>query len=131
MKKLLVFSIVLFGGFVFMNFSNIQNEKARQQNDKYEVPENVQAIIDKSCKACHNTNSESEKGKKKLNWDLMKEGYKTYKVIAKLGEIEETISENEMPPEKFLAKHPEKKLTAEEKEIMIQWVKEMTEKLSE
>ncbi len=131
MKKLLLFSIVTFGGLLFMNFNRIQSNEPNPVNDKYEVPENVQAIIDKSCFGCHNSDSKNEKGKKKLNWDLMKNGYKTHKIIAKLGEIEETLQKNEMPPEKFLAKYPDKKLSEEDREIMIEWARETAKKLSE
>ncbi len=131
MKKLILFSILAFGGFIFMNFSRSSENTPNPNNDKYEVPENVQAIIDKSCKGCHVSDSKNEKGRKKLSWDLMENGYKTYKIVAKLGEIEETLQNKEMPPEKFLAKYPEKNLTDEEREIMLNWAKEMAKKLSE
>ncbi|MCF6242112.1 MAG: heme-binding domain-containing protein [Bacteroidales bacterium] len=131
MKKLVLFSIIAFGGLVFMNFSRVENQTINPQNNKYEVPENVQAIIDRSCFGCHNSDSKNEKGKKKLSWDLMKKGYKTHKIIAKLGEIEEVLQKNEMPPEKFLAKYPDKKLSDDERNIMIKWAQEMTKKMSE
>ncbi len=131
MKKLVLFSIIAFGGLIFMNFSRIDSKSVNPKNDKYEVPENVQAIIDRSCFGCHNSDSKNEKGKKKLSWDLMKKGYKTYKVIAKLSEIEEVLQKNEMPPEKFLAKYPDKKLSDEEREIMIKWAQDMVKKMSE
>ena len=37
------------------------------------------------------------------------------KMIHALREINEVVEENEMPPEKFLAKYPDKKLRDEEK----------------
>lgn len=131
MKKLVLFSLIAFGGLVFMNFNRVEDQSINPESTKYEVPENVQAIIDKSCFGCHNSDSKNEKGKKKLSWDLMKDGYKTYKVIAKLGEIEEILQKNEMPPEKFLAKYPDKKLSDEQREIMIQWAQDMAKKMSE
>ncbi len=131
MKKLVLFSIIVFGGLIFMNFSKIEYQTINPVNDKYEVPENVQAIIDRSCFGCHNSDSKNEKGKKKLSWDLMKNGYKTHKIIAKLGEIEETLQKNEMPPEKFLAKYPDKKLSDKEREIMIKWAQDMAKKMAE
>ncbi len=131
MKKLLLFSIVTFGGLLFMNFNSVQTKEFNPVNDKYEVPENVQAIIDKSCFGCHNSDSKNEKGKKKLSWDLMLKGYKTHKIIAKLSEIEEVLQKNEMPPEKFLAKYPDKKLSDKDREIMIEWARETAKKMSE
>jgi hypothetical protein len=84
------------------------------------VPDNVKAIIEKSCFGCHNTDSKNDKAKEKL--DL-----KTFDALGKkemihaLGEIAETVEENEMPPAKFLEKFPDKKLTDAEKKILIDW----------
>lgn len=86
------------------------------------VPDNVKAIIEKSCFGCHNTDSKNDKAKEKL--DL-----KTFDALGKkemihaLGEIAETVDENEMPPAKFLEKFPDKKLTDAEKKILIDWAK--------
>lgn len=86
------------------------------------VPDNVKAIIEKSCFGCHNTDSKNDKAKEKL--DL-----KTFDALGKkemihaLGEIAETVEENEMPPAKFLEKFPDKKLTDAEKKILIDWAK--------
>ncbi len=86
------------------------------------MPDNVKAIIEKSCFGCHNTDSKNDKAKEKL--DL-----KTFDALGKkemihaLGEIAETVDENEMPPAKFLEKFPDKKLTDAEKKILIDWAK--------
>ncbi len=86
------------------------------------MPDNVKAVIEKSCFGCHNTDSKNDKAKEKL--DL-----KTFDTLGKkemihaLGEIAETVEENEMPPAKFLEKFPDKKLTDAEKKILIDWAK--------
>lgn len=86
------------------------------------MPDNVKAVIEKSCFGCHNTDSKNDKAKEKL--DL-----KTFDALGKkemihaLGEIAETVEENEMPPAKFLEKFPDKKLTDAEKKILIDWAK--------
>ena len=86
------------------------------------IPDNVKAVIEKSCFGCHNTDSKNDKAKEKL--DL-----KTFDALGKkemihaLGEIAETVEENEMPPAKFLEKFPDKKLTDAEKKILIDWAK--------
>lgn len=86
------------------------------------MPDNVKALIEKSCFGCHNTDSKNDKAKEKL--DL-----KTFDALVKkemihaLGEIAETVEENEMPPAKFLEKFPDKKLTDAEKKILIDWAK--------
>lgn len=86
------------------------------------IPDNVKAVIEKSCFGCHNTDSKNDKAKEKL--DL-----KTFDALGKkemihaLGEIAETVEGNEMPPAKFLEKFPDKKLTDAEKKILIDWAK--------
>lgn len=91
--------------------------------DSIVIPEEVQTIIDNKCYGCHNTESRGDKSKKKLNFDYFTNGeYSKGKIISKLGKIKETLDENEMPPEKYLAKKPEKKLTADEKTILENWV---------
>jgi len=60
MKKVFLFSIVVLGGLIFMNFSKTDSKLVNPPNDKYEVPEDVQAIIDKSCKGCHVSDSKKK-----------------------------------------------------------------------
>ncbi|MEN8122980.1 MAG: heme-binding domain-containing protein [Bacteroidota bacterium] len=131
MKKILILNVLVFGALFFMNFNNVPESKMNPQNDKYEVPEDIQAIIDKSCKGCHVTDSKNMKGKAKLNWDKMKNVYKTPKVIGKLMDIEETVKENKMPPKKFLSKYPDKNLSTKNKEKLQKWAKDMATKLAE
>ena len=131
MKKMLTLSVLAISAFLFMNFNTVSDENSNADNNKYEVPEDIQTIIDKSCKGCHVSDSKNEKGRKKLSWDKMKEGYKTHEVIAKLMDIEEVMKESAMPPEKFLAKYPDKDITKEDNKKLQKWAKEMATKLSE
>ncbi|MEN8187911.1 MAG: heme-binding domain-containing protein [Bacteroidota bacterium] len=131
MKKVLFVSSVVITALLFMNFSmsdglNSENVESPNQID---IPEDVQAIIDNSCYGCHNTESKNTKGKKKLEFDALN-SLKKYKVIGKLTEITEVVSENEMPPEKFLNKYPEKALTEEQKSILINWSDDTAKKLA-
>lgn len=95
------------------------------------MPKNVEAIINKSCYMCHNSESQNVKGKLKLKFESFEDGsYKTSKQIAKYMEIAEVVSEAKMPPSKFLEKHPEKSINAEEKTILEAWAKDMAKTLS-
>jgi hypothetical protein len=51
------------------------------------------------------------------------------KKISAYKHIGEVVEENEMPPKKFLEKRPEKKITDEEKQILIAWAKKEAETL--
>jgi len=92
------------------------------------IPEDVNQIFEKSCFGCHNVESSSDKAKKKLLIDQLAELSKT-KLVAKLDDIGEVVAENEMPPEKFLAKYPDKALTEDEANRLKNWANEAMEGL--
>ena len=86
------------------------------------MPDDVKAIIEKSCFGCHNTDSKNDKAKEKLDLKTLGELDKP-KMIHALKEIGEVVDENEMPPAKFLEKFPDKKLTDAEKKTLMDWAK--------
>lgn len=91
--------------------------------------DNVKAAIENSCFGCHNTDSRNEDAKEALDFKKL-EKLSTIKKIGAYSEIGETIEEEEeMPPKKFLDKYPEKKLTDEEKKLLIDWSKKEAEEL--
>jgi hypothetical protein len=85
-----------------------------------EMPENVKAVIDNKCFGCHNVESTSDKAKEKLLFDGLDELSKV-ELVGTLGDIEKVLDEDKMPPEKFLEKKPEMKLTADEKLVLKEW----------
>lgn len=91
-----------------------------ENGDDFAIPEDVTAIMDKSCFGCHNTEAKSDKAKKNLLIDKMGT-LSPVKLVGKLGEISDVVKENEMPPEKFLAKYPDKKLTEDERKRLFEW----------
>jgi hypothetical protein len=98
------------------------------QDEEFVIPEDVSAIFDKSCFGCHNVDAKSDKAKKKLLIDQMGQLSKA-KLVGKLGEIGEVVSKNEMPPEKFIQKYPDKKLTEEESIRLVEWTEEAANNL--
>jgi mono/diheme cytochrome c family protein len=93
-------------------------------------PENVKAVIDKSCYGCHSENGRSDDAKDALRWDMLNE-YDKEKLVSVLDEIIEVIEKEEMPPEKFLEKKPEVKPTEDEYAILLEWAELEAEKLFE
>jgi len=93
-----------------------------------ELPENVQAIINKSCWGCHNTNSKNDDAKEDLDFKKL-DDLSLMKKISAYKHIGETVEGNDMPPKRFLEKYPDKKLTAEEKQVLIAWAKKEAETL--
>jgi len=96
--------------------------------EKFLIPEGITTIMDKSCFGCHNNESSNDKAKEKLLIDKMTELSKA-KLVAKLDGIAEAVGKNEMPPEKFLAKYPDKALTKEEAKQLLDWAKAASEEL--
>ena len=84
------------------------------------MPDDVKAIIEKSCFGCHNTDSKNDKAKEKLDFKTL-DNLAVTKMIHALDKIEQNLKEDEMPPEKFLEKFPDKKLTDSEKKILMDW----------
>lgn len=88
----------------------------------FPMPENVKAIVDKSCFGCHNTDSRNDDAKEKLDfkaWDELS----LVKKIGTLNHIGEVVEEDKMPPKKFLERYPDRKLSEEETKILTDWVK--------
>ena len=85
-----------------------------------DMPDNVKAIIEKSCFGCHNTDSKNDKAKEKLDLKTLGD-LETPKMIHAFKEINEVLGENEMPPAKFLEKFPDKALTEVEKKTLMDW----------
>lgn len=112
--------------FLFASVVSYSNEKPKAATP--EIPENVKAIINKSCFGCHNTDSKNEDAKEELDFKKLSD-LSVMKQISAYKHIGETVEENEMPPKKFLDKRPDKKLTNEEKEVLMAWAKKEAETL--
>jgi len=118
MYKKSLFPIALI---VFVLASFVTSASETQTNSKaISMPDDVKAVIEKSCFGCHSTESKNDKAKEKLNLSTL-DSLSTTKMIHVLRDINEVLEDNEMPPEKFLAKFPDKKLTDAEKKILMDW----------
>ncbi|WP_297086348.1 heme-binding domain-containing protein [uncultured Draconibacterium sp.] len=111
--------------FVIVSFIAIGSDKPEK---KSVMPENVKAVIDKSCFGCHNTDSKNEDGKDALDFKKL-ESLSKIKQISAYKEISEVVEENDMPPKKFLERFPEKALSDADKKVLIEWSKKEAETL--
>lgn len=133
MKKFLFLFIAAVLGFGLISFTQLSIPVSNSElpgDNNFEIPDNVQQVIDKSCFGCHNSESQSEKGKKKLQWDKLGD-LKTYKLVGKLTDIADVVYGADMPPEKFLEKKPEATPTAVEKKILAEWAENTAKQLAE
>lgn len=95
----------------------------------FSIPTDVQDIIDNSCYGCHNSESSSTKGKMKLSFDKLTDA-KISKQVGKLMKISKVVKKGNMPPEKFITKYPDKALTKEDSDKLIDWADDLANKLS-
>jgi len=91
-------------------------------------PEDVMALLYRSCFDCHTAESGTIKAKGKLNFSKWEE-YKLTKKVGKLDGIRGTIEEKDMPPKKYLEKKPEAAFTDEEIKLITEWVNKESSKL--
>jgi len=99
------------------------------QSQQLIIPDHVKTIIDQKCYDCHNTHSKSKKGKMKLNFDKLN-NLKIYKLVGKLDNIAETVTEGEMPPKKAIEENPSLKLTKDEISAINSWANKYIEKFT-
>lgn len=85
-------------------------------------PEDVSAILEKSCFGCHSTGAKAKDAVDALDFLKWDELSKIQKVSA-LNDIKSVVKEETMPPERFLEKYPDKALSDKEGEKLIKWTK--------
>ncbi len=91
------------------------------------IPENVQAVFNKSCMPCHGADG-SFKAKSRLNFDKLYE-LKRGKLVSKLTKIADEVKEGSMPKKKFVKKHPDAALSADQKNLVVDWAEKQADQL--
>ena len=129
MNKFLVYlGIGTMASAMLFGFNLNKSSAVAEDNPAIEIPENINAIFEKSCFGCHNSESRNDKAKDKFMIDKLTK-LKKSKLAAKLSEIGEVMEEGEMPPEKFAAKYPDKVPSAEDTKVLIEWANKTAEAL--
>ncbi len=112
-----------------------------------QVPDNVMAVLKKSCYDCHSNNTtypwydnitpvnwwvadHIKEGKRELNFSTFGD-YTAKRQNKKLDEVAETVEKGQMPLNSYLIMHGDAKLTAQEKELLISWAKASAVKLAD
>ena len=122
MKKQIVG--VLLGGMGLLLFLSFN--QGNRADDAF--PEEIGAILKSSCLGCHNSEARSEDAKKAVQFDQ----WNDFRVTKKIGILEkmgEVLEEGKMPPEKFLEKNSDKKLSKEQQKLLVDWTKKESERL--
>lgn len=112
----------------------------------YGVPADVAVILHKACYDCHSNNTHYpwysniqpvgmwlahhvDEGKDELNFSEFG-SYKPRRKARKMHELVEEVEEGEMPLESYTLIHGEAKLTAEEKQKLIEWAKGLEQRIT-
>ena len=122
MKKQIVY--IASAGIIFLIFQSFLSGSLKKQ----EIPDEVGTILKTSCYNCHSTGSKAEKALDKINFDSW-DDYKLIKKIELLGNIGKVLEDEKMPPEKFLDRNPDARLSEDQANLLIDWTKQETENL--
>lgn len=95
-----------------------------------EIPDDVNKVLIASCYDCHSSDARNKDARKALNFEKWDDNRVTKK-IGLLGDICELVEKNKMPPEKYLDRKPEAKLTEKQKKLICDWTATESAKLME
>lgn len=125
----IIFLAVLSVGLMsFSYFDGFPSDAYHQQAaSDMDVPENVQAVLDRSCLPCHGPDG-SRKARVKWKYENMPE-YSKSKLVSKYIKISEKVDEGKMPPAKSVKKHPAWSLSAEDKVLLKTWAENAAEEI--
>jgi molybdopterin-biosynthesis enzyme MoeA-like protein len=93
-------------------------------------PEEIMKIVINSCYDCHSGDSQNQQAKNTLNFSVWNE-YKTAKKVQLLNKMHDVITEQKMPPGRYLNNNQDKKLTEEQVSLIGKWTEEEADKLLE
>jgi tRNA A37 N6-isopentenylltransferase MiaA len=117
--------ILLVGGTLFLFQSFLFNRNASP-----EPPEEVQKLLVSACYDCHSSAGQNEDALKAVNFEEW-DSYRLTKQIGLLGDIAEVIEKDKMPPGKYLEFKPDRKLSDDQKKLLINWTDEASDALME
>lgn len=123
----IIIPFILLITLIFFSFTKDLNEDYMNTSAiiPLEIPAEVKAVLDNKCMGCHSNDAKGGKSKMKMNFDKFTNGeYSTGKTISKLGKITKQLDKGKMPPKKYLDKYPDKKLTEEENQLLLNWASE-------
>jgi len=91
-------------------------------------PENVAKVLETSCYDCHSDASSNEKALLKVNFSKWNDQTAAQKV-AKMQDITDVLKKGDMPPAKYTAKYPDRAMNQEQKDLIMKWAAEESDKL--
>jgi len=106
---------------ILVSFTFISSNNSMEEDElTLGYSENVEAILKNSCFDCHTNGSKSEKAIEKLNFSKWKD-YDVTKKVGTFDKITEVLKKGEMPKEKYLQYYPDKALSKEQVDLLVNW----------
>ncbi len=119
--------------------NNLNGSEAKHLGTVHALPAEVQSVLKSSCYDCHSNHTaypwyyniqpvawwlddHIAEGKKELNFSEFA-GYSLAKQYHKLEEVEELVTDGEMPLKSYTIVHTDAKLTGEQKQAITSWAK--------
>lgn len=133
-KQTLSFIVSIFAIIAFMAFiypakpAENKNANPPQERVKSPFPENIAKLFENSCFDCHSDASSNEKALAKMNLSKWND-LSTAKKVGKLQDIQDILKKGDMPPAKYVAKYPDRAPSQEQKDIIIKWAGEESDRL--
>jgi len=138
MKKILIFLILVFVVIQFIPM-NVPADLPVKEGDALEAPENVQAILERSCFDCHSSHTvfpwyssiapvswftkyHVKEAREHMNFSTWN-SYKDEKKLKYLEKIPKAIK-SKMPMESYLIMHEDAKLSDADKKVLTEWTTE-------
>ncbi|HNS18668.1 MAG TPA: heme-binding domain-containing protein [Bacteroidales bacterium] len=129
MKRSILLGLTAIGLLIaYVSLTSPDGSAGSIRSEETVFPENVAQILQLSCYDCHTSASKNIKAKAKLNFDNWIE-FTEVKKVGAMDEICSEITKGDMPPGKYLSKHPDRKLTPEQITLVCNWTDEESRKL--
>ena len=129
LQVVILLSFLLFSAFLLVPHNRIPAHSRQDVDIDLNMSDKVYEIVKTSCFDCHLSNSKNNKARKAMAFDFISR-MTMMKQISKLNEICKEINEGNMPPQKYLDKFPERKLTEAQIQAVCDWVKSESTKFS-
>ena len=130
---LLVFGSVLFLGYTVQedmpgSEKTANAAYARADTVLIEYKGRIKEIIDQKCYDCHSEQGDDEEAKEELLWDELPKLGPMDQVFT-LDAIAEAVEDGDMPPFLHVLWRPGRKLTDEEAKLLINWARDLSERI--
>ena len=138
-KKILLFLLIVFVGIQFVPTTRNQSTEILDTaiTKSFEVPQNIQTLLKKSCYDCHSNNTDYpwynkvqpvswflehhiKEGKEELNFSEFG-SYSKRKQKSKLKSLISQVEDGEMPLASYTLIHSDAKLSESEKKEIMDW----------